>query len=50
MPNITAFDTEAHHLRLSALVTSVTGVQYKIRTILDTGAPATAELHGDVYE
>lgn len=41
MPNITVFDTTAHHIRLFALVLTATGVQHKIRAILDTGAPAT---------
>ena len=41
MPNITAFNPEKHHIHLAAFITTKEGEPFKLRAILDTGAPAT---------
>jgi hypothetical protein len=41
MPNITAFDPKAHHIRFVGSMTTADGVEYEFRAILDTGAPWT---------
>ena len=39
MPNITVFDTTAHHIHFVAYVVSLTGERSKLRAVLDSGAP-----------
>lgn len=41
MPNITAFDTNAHHVHFVAYVVNPDGKRIKLRAVLDTGAPFT---------
>lgn len=41
MPNITAFDTHAHHIHFAAHVVNPGGQRIKLRAVLDTGAPLT---------
>lgn len=41
MPNITAFDTKAHHINFVAFVVNPSGKRMKLRAVLDTGAPFT---------
>lgn len=41
MPHITPFDSARHHIHLSAFITTQEGDIFKLRAILDTGAPST---------
>ncbi|MFH1830788.1 MAG: hypothetical protein ABH871_08455 [Pseudomonadota bacterium] len=41
MPNITAFDTKAHHIHFVAYVVNPSEKRIKLRAVLDTGAPFT---------
>lgn len=39
MPNITVFDTNAHHIHFVAYITNANGKRSKLRAVLDSGAP-----------
>lgn len=39
MPNITVFDTNAHHIHFVAYVVNPSGKRSKLRAVLDSGAP-----------